>query len=135
MIIVDTNIIAYLLIPGERTQEAQSLYQKDPDWISSTLWKSEFRSVLSQYLKKNLIKIKDALDLMKEAEEIMSEGEYEVESSSVLRLSKESKCSAYDCEFVALAEEFQARLVTTDKLVLKEFPNIALELRNAAKKQ
>ena len=57
--------------------------------------------------------------------------EYEVETADVLRLSKESKCSAYDCEYVALAEFLDLMLVTADGKLAKAFPRRARLLSDA----
>ena len=54
--------------------------------------------------------------------------EFEVHSRDVLGLVRDSECSAYDCEFVALAERLDAKLVTMDKKVLKAFPTRAVSL-------
>ena len=48
MIVVDSNIIAYWLLPGEKMAEAESVWQKDSNWIVPPLWKSEFRNILAQ---------------------------------------------------------------------------------------
>ena len=47
MVVVDTNVVAYLLIEGDRTAEAQALYARDPDWRSEgfLLVRSEERRV------------------------------------------------------------------------------------------
>ena len=37
-----------------------------------------------------------------------------------------SHCSAYDCEFVALALELEVPLVTADRQLLRSFPRIAV---------
>jgi len=61
-----------------------------------------------------------------EAEELMSTREFSINSNQVLTLMSESACSAYDCEFVALASDFDIPLVTFDRKILSEFPAIAI---------
>jgi predicted nucleic acid-binding protein len=58
----------------------------------------------------------------------MQGGEYEAVSLQVLQLVGESTCSAYDCEFVALARDLNVRLLTVDKQIVKQFPNEAISL-------
>ena len=126
MIVVDTNLIAYLLLPGERTPDAGAVLRRDADWTSPLLWRSEFRSVLAQYLRKAQLNLATADRIMDEAERLMRGGEYEVRSPDVLRLVSRSRCSAYDCEFVALAEDLTVPLITSDGLILSEFPSVAM---------
>ena len=40
-----------------------------------------------------------------------------------------TKCSAYDCEFVALAHANGVRLLTVDHQILHEFPEVAISLK------
>ena len=47
MIVVDTNVICYLLMPGERTAAADRLYRADPEWIAPRLWLDELLNVLA----------------------------------------------------------------------------------------
>ena len=128
MIVADTNIISYFWIPGIYTSDAERAYQTDPDWKAPLLWKSEFRNVLMNYMRNKLMTLDVAIQLMEDAESQMKEQEFTVISSDVLRLAKESQCSAYDCEFVSLAEELKIPLVTTDKKILSKFPSIAISL-------
>ena len=51
--------------------------------------------------------------------------EHLVPSDGVFRVIARTKLSAYDAEFVALAEALDVPLVTADKLVLKECPGQA----------
>ena len=51
-----------------------------------------------------------------------------VDPMLILDLVASSTCSAYDCEFVALAQELGVPLVTTDKQILRDFPRIARPL-------
>ena len=132
MIVTDTNIIAYLLLPGKYTETAKAALRKDSDWIAPLLWKSEFRNVLALYIRKKLMVISQATDIMAEAEQLMQGGEYSIQSSEIFSLVDSSGCTAYDCEYVVLAKEFNIPLITTDKKLLSSFPNIALSLEKYA---
>lgn len=128
MIVVDTNILAYLYLPTEHTQKVEALLAKDPEWIAPTLWRSEFRNVLALYLRKNLLTFDQALEIQNEAEALLQNNEFIVTSLDVLQLVQSSECSAYDCEFVALAQNMNVQLITMDKRVLKNFPETAIPL-------
>jgi len=54
--------------------------------------------------------------------------EFDVHSREVLELVRDSECSAYDCEFVALASRLEMKLVTMDKKVLNTVPKRAISL-------
>ncbi|MCK4414435.1 MAG: type II toxin-antitoxin system VapC family toxin [Candidatus Eisenbacteria sp.] len=126
MIVVDTNQLAYLLIGGEKTDLARQVLLQDPEWAAPLLWRSEFRSILTQYLRKEEITLPDAVRLQRKAEQLVAGREFLVRSDRVLRLAASSDCSACDCEFVALAKQLKAPLVTWDWQVLSAFPAIAM---------
>ncbi|MCA9961977.1 MAG: type II toxin-antitoxin system VapC family toxin [Chloroflexota bacterium] len=126
MIVVDTNLIVYLIMPTEYTEMASQVFLQDADWVAPHLWRSEFRNVLAKYLRQQLVSLPQAQKIMQQAEKVMFENEYGSNSDEVLRLVAGSSCSAYDCEFVALAQEFGVPLVTVDKQVLREFPQTAV---------
>lgn len=128
MIVVDTNIISYLFLPTEFSDAAGGLYQKDSEWAAPLLWRSEFRNVLTLYLRQKIISLAEALAIQEEAEALMANREFTVPSLSVLSLANRSACSAYDCEFVALAQQLSLKLVTADKKILSEFPEVATAL-------
>lgn len=134
MIIVDTNVIAYLYLPTSYTSDAEKLLIQEPVWGAPYLWRSELRNVIALYLRKKIVSFEQAVQIQAEAELLMSENEFVVKSSDVLSLVKDSKCSAYDCEFVALAKNFKSTLVTTDKKILSEFPSTAKSLQQILKK-
>lgn len=135
MIVVDSNIIAYLYLPSELSAQAEQLLAMEPHWAAPTLWRSELRNVLALYLRKELLTLEQAYAIQTEAETLLADSEYEVPSLDILRLVEASDCSAYDCEFVALAKRLNAKLVTADKKILKEFPAIAMTLAQALAKQ
>lgn len=128
MIVVDTNIIVYLYVSGEKSLQAERLLISDPHWVAPTLWRSEFRNVLSLYLRKGILSFDDILMIIQQAEKLLEEDEYQISSAHIMQLVHSSSCSAYDCEFVALAQYLNIPLVTTDKRILNEFPKVALSL-------
>ncbi len=128
MIVVDTNIIAYLYLSGDHSHQVELLLSSDSDWNAPVLWKSEFRSVLSRYLHKDIFSVEEALLIIQQAEELLANNVFEVSSSHVMKLVNSSSCSSYDCEFVALAQYLGCALVTADKKIIREFPKTAVSL-------
>lgn len=128
MIVVDTNVIAYLWLPGVRTKAAERLLKSDSHWNAPLLWRSEFRSVLAGCLRRGDLAFETAAGIATEAETQMRGREFSVPSAEVLRRVNESECSAYDCEFVVLAEELGVPLVTCDHKIIESFPDIARSL-------
>lgn len=122
MIVVDSNVIAYLYLPCEHTAAAEALLERDPDWAAPLLWRSEFRNILAGYMRRNTLSFEQAGRLQSEADSLLEGLEFEVDSRAVLELVRDSDCSAYDCEFVALAKQLNTRLVTLDKKLLRAFP-------------
>ncbi|MEA3385782.1 MAG: type II toxin-antitoxin system VapC family toxin [Thermodesulfobacteriota bacterium] len=128
MIVVDTNIISYFYLNSDYSSLAEQIFKRDPIWLAPLLWRSEFRNVLTFYLKKEIILLSEAIEIFESAEELLKENEYEINSAQVLSLSHSSGCSAYDCEFINLAKDLNISLVTEDKKVLKSFPEFAISV-------
>ena len=128
MIVVDTNIIAALYLPSDLTEQAENLLQREPQWVAPVLWRSEFRNVLAMYLRKKMLAFDEAYRIQSEAESLLNQNEYEMASFEVLQLAQASGCSAYDCEFIALAKRLNVPLITQDKQILAAFPDLAATL-------
>lgn len=128
MIVVDTNILAYLYLPGEFTSRVENLLREHSEWAAPQLWRSEFRNILAGYMRRGAFDLQQAIALQREAEALLASGEYVVDSEAVLELVKNSDCSAYDCEFVALAQMLGTNLITMDAKLLKAFPKLAIPL-------
>lgn len=125
MIVVDANVLAYLLLPGERTQEAEALLRHDAHWAAPLLWRSELRSVLLTYVRSGALDVARATELMERAQEVLAAGEHVPASEIVLELAAGSGASSYDCEYVALAIAIGVPLATYDGELLRAFPDVA----------
>ncbi len=128
MIVVDSNVLAYLYLPGEFTGAAERLLERDPDWHAPILWRSEFRNILAGCMRRGTLDFEQAHAIQCEAESLLDGAEHEPDSRHVLELVRGSDCSAYDCEFIALAETLGTRLSTIDAKLLRAFPRVAQPL-------
>lgn len=124
MIVVDTNILVYLVDEGPRTREAERVFQRDPHWIVPILWQHEFRNVLATRIRVTGLDLAIGLDIYRQASRLLEDREFSTAGDRVLELASVSGISAYDCEFVALAMERRIPLVSQDRKMRKAFPDV-----------
>jgi predicted nucleic acid-binding protein len=123
VIVPDANQLIYLYMrAGALTDRADAVYLRDGDWAAPYLWRSEVRNALARMIRDGKITMDEACAVLANAETLLKHQEYLVASSDVLALAVQSGCTAYDCEYVALAEALDVPLVTEDREVLRAFP-------------
>lgn len=133
MIVVDVNVVAYFVIGGPKAEAAEAALRRDPIWVAPRLWRSEFRNILATCLRQRQITLEKARDFMEVAETLLGRETPEVRSDDVLRLAAASRCTAYDCEYVALAGHLGVPLVTADMQILRAFPDSTIPLEEFAR--
>jgi predicted nucleic acid-binding protein len=132
MIVVDSNVLSYLYLPGEYTHVAAQPLERDADWAAPVLWRSGFRNILAGYLRRKTLSFDQAYGLQREADSLLAGAEFDVDSTPVLALARDSECSACDCELIALAVQLQTKRVTMDAKLLRVFPQYAVALALAS---
>lgn len=80
------------------------------------------------YIRREIIDVPKGIQLQAEAESLMSGREYEIPPPDIFETAAGSACSAYDCEFVALAKSLAVSLYTLDRKLVESFPDTALTL-------
>lgn len=128
MIVVDTNILIYLMLEGPFKEKADEVAKKDNDWIVPKLWRSEFGNVLNLYYKKQLLTHTQTLDILEKALRLLLKKERAVDNYRALILALDSGCTYYDCEYIQLAYQYNVPLITQDKKLLEVFPKIAISM-------
>jgi predicted nucleic acid-binding protein len=123
VIVVDTNVIIALYASASPRSRLLAVVQADGDLRAPPLWRSECRNVLIGAVRRGEMDLAGAMRWFSHAARHVTA--VEVEAEQVLRLAHQSGCTAYDCEFVALALELGAPLYTFDKKLLAAFPEIA----------
>lgn len=129
MIVVDVNILAYRWLPGSRSDLADAAAAKDPEWAAPALWRSEMRNILAGYIRQGRLTEADALSVLQKASACLGGRESSVSDAEVIALVRSSGCSAYDCEYAALALRMGVPLVTEDRQMLASFPHAAVSLQ------
>ena len=130
MIIADTNLVSYLLIEGERTPDVRRVHRKDPDWRVPTLWRSEFLNVLTSAFNVGVLNRQQAFSTWWIAVDFLSGREIEPDGDRVLNLALARQISAYDAHFVAVAEDLGVSLVTADRAITRQCPDIAVAIED-----
>ena len=130
MVIVDTNVIAYFLIEGDRTRLAQALYARDPEWRSEAFLLVEFSNILATYVRNRSIDQEQALSLMGQAE-LRIRGLVNLPNANALRIAGEFGTSAYDARFLAVARQLGGRLVTEDRKLRAAAPALTQTIEEA----
>ena len=126
MIIADANLITYYYIPGPHQMVAVKVLEKDPLWFVPPIMASEFRNILLGYVRSKQLSAKDGIELAARVELFFYPRTKAVSAAKVMDMAYASGCSSYDGEYAALAHTLKVRLVTSDKLLLKSFPEIAI---------
>ena len=127
MIVVDTNVIAYLLIRGERSQAMERLFERDPEWVAPRLWLDEFLNVLCTCERNGVIGSEQAAELLADAMALMDGRAYEVPPERVLAVARRTGCSGYDSQYLALAEDLGLKFHTCDQQILRRCPELTVD--------
>lgn len=125
MIVADTNLVAYLLIEGDKTELARALWNRDSQWMLPTFWRSEFLNVLTTSVRARVLTREQARETWHRALALFGSHEVETSGDEILEIAAERGISAYDAQFVAVAIRLEARLVTSDRRLLSACPDLA----------
>jgi predicted nucleic acid-binding protein len=128
MIVADTNVTAYLLIAGDKTALAQTVWQREPQWLVPGLWRYEFLNILTTYVRSGGVTPEAALEVWEQAAALLTGAEEDPQPEQVLLLAAEHHVSAYDAQYVALAVSRKLRLLSEDRALQRKFPEIVCSL-------
>lgn len=126
VIVVDTNVIAYLLLRGERSEAIERLLERDAEWVAPRLWLDEFLNVLCTYERNGGIGTAQSFAILEDALALMDGASYEVAPERILTVARRTGCSAYDSQYIALAEDLGLKLYTCDQRIIQRCPHVAM---------
>lgn len=130
MVLVDTNVLVYLMLEGDRTSAAQELFERDADWRSEAFIMVEFSNVLTTYVRTKALSRDQGLKLLAGAEKLVPVLT-SVRNARALEVATQFGISAYDARFVALAVQMKVKLVTEDAKLRAAVPSWTVSLADA----
>jgi predicted nucleic acid-binding protein len=128
MIVVDANVIAYLLIVGDKTELAQAAWQRDPHWITPALWRHELLNILATYVRSNAMPLDAALNTWRQAVTLLAPDEEVPSLELALMLAASHQISANDAQYIALSREKGLPLLSEDRALQRKFPETVRSL-------
>ena len=130
MVLVDTNVLAYLMLEGDRTSAAQELFERDADWRSEAFIMVEFSNILTTYVRTKVLSRDQGLKLLAGAEKLVPVLT-SVQNARAVEVATQFGISAYDARFVALAIQMKVKLVTEDAKLRVAVPSWTVSLAGA----
>jgi len=131
MVVVDTNVLAYLLITGEQTPAAQTLFSRDDDWHTEPFALVELSNLLATACRSRGLTLSRARRLLDTAEQLLRGRMHGVDHGRALVVANEFAISAYDARFIAVAEQLDTPLVTEDVRLRRAAPKWTCSLGDA----
>jgi len=131
MLLVDTNVVAYLLIEGDQTEAAQQLRRRDPDWRSEAFVLVEFTNVLASSIATKRMTFGLAENFLGKAIALFDGKLRSMPPASVLAAAVRHGVGAHDARFLALAEAIGLPIVTEDKKLRTAAPDLTQSLAEA----
>ncbi len=130
MLLVDTNILIYLMIEGDRTPAAQQLYERDSDWRSEGFVMVECSNVLATCVRAKALTGEQAMKLLEDAL-VLVPVLTNVTHAQALETAMQFGISAYDARFIALARQMRVKLITEDTRLQAAVPTWTVSLAGA----
>jgi len=131
VLIIDTNVVAYLLIEGDYTAAARLLHRRDDDWRSEAFIMVEFANVLTASIAARRMNLVRAQRFLADATSLLRGKLALISYDSVLSLAVQYRVTAYDARFLALAQQLDRRLVTEDAKLRAAAPKLTQSLAEA----
>jgi predicted nucleic acid-binding protein len=129
MIVVDATVLADRLIgTPERVESARILQERDPEWISVSLWCYELGNVLWKHSRWAGTPPEEAREKLRASESLLVETFHPEDPDTILDLAQARGLSFYDASYAWLARSQGLKLHTRDAEILRQCPDLALPM-------
>lgn len=128
MLVVDANVVAYLLVEGDKTVQARELWALDRNWVAPRLLAYELTNVFAVLERQGALPSESARAGLNWGLAIVRLLDKDPDVVRVLDIAAKLRLSAYDACYLATAEMVRVPLVTEDRRLLRAAPAVAMSL-------
>ncbi len=126
MIVVDTNVMVHLVTgSAEYGEKASALLRSDPEWAAPPVLLSELRNVVIGFVRRGWVEMPQAMAMHDDAVALLGDRIASVNGAAVLEVAESLGLSAYDAEFIVVAEALRCELYSLDREILAVAPDLA----------
>ena len=118
VIVVDSSVVAYLLIEGELTEVVRELYQVDSEWVTPPILNHEMLSILAAVgAEENSSHSVEVI--WRDIRALLGARQQVPDPVNSLRLAIELGISGYDAQYLSLAQQLNLPLITGETRLLE----------------
>ncbi len=128
MLVVDTNVVVYLLTQTDKTAAARRLWATDPDWWAPRLLVYELANVFTRLVRTQGLPPRAAVAGLETGTRVIRLLQQEPSAGRFLEIAAALNLSAYDAAYLAAAEKLRVPLVTEDGRLLRAAPQLTRPL-------
>jgi len=128
VIVVDTNVVVYAIVQLPQTALAQRVAALDPTWVVPPLWRFEFSSAAVTLVRGGALTAAQAEAAVAAADRLVGGRELAVDQRAVVRAALGYDLSAYDAQYIALAQQLGVPCVTEDARMARNASTVAMSM-------
>ena len=129
MIVIDANILIYSLIDCDYSPLVYKLREKDSDWRTTALCLHETLNVLVTYQRREVLTLTQCRKLLDHAGRFVKVAQCEVVMDAALAVAAKYAITGYDAQYVALAQNLDAPLITENRKLRNAVPGVAFSMQ------
>ena len=130
MIVVDANVLAYSIIEGTLTPWALQVRDRDPHWRLPGIWRHEILNIFTTYVRQGGLTKDKAVKALEDVYAHILPNEVELGPIETLEIALHYKITAYDAQYVLLAQKLGVPCVTEDRALRRSTPGLTVSMEN-----
>ncbi len=128
MIVVDANVLAYSIIEGALTPLALQVRKRDPHWRLPGIWRHEILNIFTTYVRQGGLSKERTVKALEDVYAHILPHEVELGPVETLEVAIHHKISAYDAQYVLLAQKLGVPCVTEDRALRRAAPYLTVSM-------